>query len=64
MASFLVDKNIGLTQKLRLNVFIIGSFQQTLYENGEVVLAKNFEDKYEALMARLQLNMAVDRQKN
>jgi len=64
MASYLVDENLGLTQKLRLNVFILGSLQRTLYENGEMVLAKNFEDKYEALMAGLQSNMDRDRQRN
>ncbi|MEJ0055276.1 MAG: DUF2723 domain-containing protein [Bacteroidota bacterium] len=57
MASYLIGKDEGISANLRLNIFVMGSLQRTLYENGELGLAKNFEDRYESLMSRLQINM-------
>ncbi len=54
VASFLISERDTTSYELRKNIFLLGSMQRNLYENGEEVLARNYEDAYESLISRLQ----------
>lgn len=61
MATYLIEKDYGLTQELRRNIFILNALQRTLYENGEMELGKKYEDAFNKHVASLQLGGAVER---
>jgi hypothetical protein len=54
IASFLISEDDITSYELRKNMFLLGAMQKNLYENGEEVLAKNYEDAYAGLISRLQ----------
>jgi len=53
MATYLIGINSGLTQEVRVNVFILGELQRIMYENEEEALGKKFEDQYEKHVSNL-----------
>jgi len=54
VASFLISDGNATSFELRKNLFLLGAMQRNLYENGEEVLARNYEDAYTGLISRLQ----------
>jgi hypothetical protein len=54
VASYLIADGNTASYELRKNMFLLGSMQRNLSENGEEVLARNFEDAYAGLIGRLQ----------
>lgn len=54
VASYLVAEGRGLSFELRKNLFLLGSIQQTLFENGETDLALQYEEHYVRLIGILQ----------
>jgi len=54
VASFLISDGNTNSYELRKNIFLLGAMQRNLFENGEEVLAKNFEESYTGLISRLQ----------
>ncbi|HNP17443.1 MAG TPA: DUF2723 domain-containing protein [Fulvivirga sp.] len=57
MVNYLVDKGDGsLGYEIQVNLVILGELQRALYQNGEVDLAKKYEEAYDAAVGRLQLN--------
>jgi hypothetical protein len=56
VASYLLSEGGEVSFELRKNMYLLGAMQQTLYENGQNELAKNFEDAYTRLISNLQRN--------
>ena len=56
MATYLTKERKGLTNDLRNNLALLNILQRALYENGEMELAKKYEEAYSELLAELQLN--------
>jgi len=54
VASFLISEGNFTSYELRKNIFLVGAMQRNLYENGEVAIAKNYENEYTSLISRLQ----------
>ena len=54
VASFLISDGNTTSYELRKNIFLLGAMQRNLFENGEEVLARNYEDVYTGLISRLQ----------
>ncbi len=62
MASYLINKNYGLTLEVRRNIYILGELQTILLENGESELASKFEDMYEKHVRDLEMSRASQSQ--
>src|SRR5690606_19541742 len=54
VASYLIAEGGALTFELRKNLFMLGSIQQTLFENGEIDLGRRYEEHYARLIEMLQ----------
>ncbi len=61
MATYLVAEGDRYSMELRQNIFVLGSLQESLYENGEDTLAAEFANAYEKLLADLQSTMDTKR---
>jgi hypothetical protein len=56
VASYLLSEGGEVSFELRKNMYLLGAMQQTLYENGQNDLARNYEDAYTELISKLQQN--------
>lgn len=54
MASYLIANGGDLTFELRKNLFLLGSIQRTLFENGEIESAMRYEESYMRLITELE----------
>lgn len=54
VASYLIANGGDLTFELRKNLFLLGSIQRTLFENGEIESAMRYEESYMRLITELE----------
>lgn len=54
MASFLIGDGDTTSYELRKNMFLLAAMQRSLHENGQELLAANYENAYAGLISRLQ----------
>ena len=57
MATYLIAEGDRYSMELRQNIFVLGSLQESLFENGESTLAREYQDAYEKLLSDLQSSM-------
>ncbi len=55
MIQYEMIKFRGISMEIRRNLYVLGELQRILYENGEVELAKKYEDAYQNILENLQI---------
>ena len=60
IASYLISEGNTTSYELRKNIFLLGSMQRNLYENGEDLLAKRYEESYSTIISRLQSEQSIN----